>query len=58
MKIAKGMKDLTRDIRSSSEQRAEDLTNIKEGTAALRENSVEMVQDFHDSRRKSGGTTA
>ena len=54
MEMANNMKELTQNILSSSEERAEELTKIKEGTNTLRKEAVDMVQDFHDSRRKSG----
>ncbi len=54
MELTNRMKELTQNILSSSEERAEELTKIKEGTDTLRQEAVDMVQDFHDSRRKSG----
>jgi hypothetical protein len=54
MKMTKSMQDLTKDIKSTSEQRAEDITKIKDGTSSLRKEAADMVQDFQSSRRKGG----
>jgi hypothetical protein len=50
MGIATGMKELTQDILSSSERRAEELTRIKGETSTLRQEAVDMVRDFSISR--------
>jgi len=72
MVLTNRMKELTQNILSSSEERAEELTKLKEETntlrqeraealtrlkeetSTLRKEAVDMVHDFHDSRRKSG----
>ena len=46
MGIATGMKALTQNILSSSEERAEELTKIREDTNILRQEAVDMVRDF------------
>ena len=50
MGIATGMKALTQNILSSSEERAEEITKIKEETSTLRQEAVDMVKDFSISR--------
>ena len=50
MEITNRMKELTQNILSSSEERAEALTKIKEETNTLRQEAVEMVKDFSISR--------
>jgi hypothetical protein len=50
MEIAKGMQDLTQNIRDSSKDRAEDLTQIKGETNTLRQEAVVMVKDFSVTR--------
>ena len=50
MGIATGMNELIQDILSSSEERAEEITKIKEETSTLRQEAVDMVKDFSISR--------
>ena len=50
MGIAASMKELTQDIISSSEERAEELTKIREDTNTLRQDAVDMVKEFAISR--------
>ncbi len=50
MEITNRMKELTQDILSSSEERAEELTKIKEETNTLRQEAVDMIKDFSISR--------
>jgi len=54
MGMTNRMKELTEDIQSSAKKRVEDMTRLKAETNTLRQEAVDMVQDFHDSRRKSG----
>jgi hypothetical protein len=50
MGISNSMRELTQDILSSTEERAKELTKIKEGTNILRQDAVDMVKDFSISR--------
>jgi hypothetical protein len=50
MEMANRMKELTQNILSSSEERAEEITKIKEETSTLRQEAVDMVKDFSISR--------
>lgn len=53
MVIATSMKELTQDIMSSSEDRAEKLTELKRETRALRQEAAGMLKDFSTSRREA-----
>lgn len=50
MELTNRMKELTQNILSSSGERAEGLTKIKEETNTLRQEAVDMVKDFSISR--------
>jgi hypothetical protein len=53
MEMADSMKDLTQDILSSSEKRAEELTKLKGETSTLRQEAADMVKDFSAARGDS-----
>ncbi|MBI4302921.1 MAG: hypothetical protein HY665_01080 [Chloroflexi bacterium] len=53
MAIATSMKELTQDILSSAEERADRLTELNRETEALRRKAAGMVEDFSTSRREA-----
>jgi hypothetical protein len=53
MKMADSMKGLTKDILSSSEERTEDITELKDQTKTLQQEAVKMVKNFSAARDKT-----